>query len=76
MINILYLILLNFILKWLRLIKCSNISNIQIRKFLENQKKNYLQFFYQQKNQINSKIKNILFLLDFRKDEIIEDPKR
>ena len=38
---------------------------------MENQKKNIL--FYHQKNIINYKIKNILFLLYFREDAIIKE---
>ena len=38
---------------------------------MENQKKNIL--FYHQKNIINYKIKNILFLLYFREDVIIKE---
>ena len=50
------------------------IGSTQIREFQENQKKNHPEFFYQHKNQINS-IKSILFLLDFREDEIIKELK-
>ena len=52
----------------------TNISKKQKqKKFLENQKNESPTIFYQHKNEINYKIKNILFLLYFREDAIIKE---
>ena len=43
------------------------------KKVFGNLKKKSPIIFYQHKNKINYKIKNILFLLYFREDEIIKE---
>ena len=43
------------------------------KNFWKIKKKNHAFFLYQNKNKINFKIKNILFLLYFREEEIIKE---